>query len=184
LVRTLRVLRLFKLYRYNEALRSFVISYSKVKRELHVLGVAVLFLIIFSGTIVFEAERPAQPQVFSKYSDGIWWSVVTLTTVGYGDKYPVTATGRLTACVTLLIGLGLFAAFISVVGGAFMTTLNERRQQQQIRLTEETAARIHRALQRSQRAINDEEANRLIQQVLDALESSSEPIRPRSQALP
>jgi len=172
LVRTLRVLRLFKLYRYNEALRSFVSSYGKVKRELHILGVAILLLVVLSGTIVFEAERDVQKEMFRKYSDGIWWSVVTLTTVGYGDKYPITITGRLTACITLFIGLGLFGSFISLVGGAFLATLNERREaRHQVNLTPEAASRIVHLLESRHRPINEEEAGRLVLHALELLEA-------------
>lgn len=126
LIRTLRILRLFKFYRYNEALRSFVISFNKIRRELQVIGVAILFLILLSATIEYEFERTAQPEMFSSYSKAIWWSVITLTTVGYGDMYPVTIGGQITAVVTLVIGLGIFGTFLSLIGSAFMETLQSK----------------------------------------------------------
>ena len=126
LVRTLRILRLFKFYRYNEALRSFVISFNKIRRELQVIGVAIMFLVFLSATIEYEFERTAQPEMFTKYSDAIWWSVITLTTVGYGDMYPITIGGKITAIVTLVIGLGIFGTFLSLIGSAFMETLQSK----------------------------------------------------------
>lgn len=126
IVRTLRVLRLFKFYRYNEAIRSFVVSFNAIRQELYIIGVAIFFLVFFSSTLEYEFERNAQPEMFAKYSDSVWWSVITLTTVGYGDKYPVTLGGRLTAVGTLVLGLGIFGTFLSLIGNAFMETLRSR----------------------------------------------------------
>lgn len=126
LIRTLRILRLFKFYRYNEALRSFVISFNKIRRELQIIGIAILFLVFLSATVEFEFERKAQPEMYAHYSDAIWWSVITLTTVGYGDKYPITVGGRITAVVTLVVGLGIFGTFLSLIGSAFIDTLQSK----------------------------------------------------------
>lgn len=126
IIRTLRVLRLFKFYRYNEALRSFVVSFERVRHELYIIGVAILCLVFFSSTLEYEFERNAQPQMFARYSDAVWWSVITLTTVGYGDKYPITIGGRLVAVGTLVIGLGIFGTFLSLIGSAFMETLQSK----------------------------------------------------------
>lgn len=125
LIRTLRILRVFKIYRYNSAMQKMIETYSRVRNELYLLGVVILLLIFVSGTIVYEAERQAQPDTFSNYSDGLWWSMVTLTTVGYGDRYPITVTGKVTASVTLLIGLGVFGSFISLIGNSFLETFHK-----------------------------------------------------------
>jgi voltage-gated potassium channel len=123
LIRTLRILRLFKIYRYNDALRSFVTSFATIKKELQIIGVAILVLVFMSATAEYEFERVAQPEMFAKYSDALWWSLITLTTVGYGDMFPVTVGGRVTALVTLALGLGIFGTFLSLIGSAFMSTL-------------------------------------------------------------
>jgi voltage-gated potassium channel len=120
LIRTLRVLRLLKVYRYNRALQGFIDSFKELKTQAEVLGVAVLFFMVFSATTMYELERGAQPQVFASYSDALWWCITTLTTVGYGDKYPVTAGGRITATMTVVFGLGVFGTFISLIGKSFM----------------------------------------------------------------
>jgi voltage-gated potassium channel len=126
LVRTLRVLRLLKIYRYNIALQSFVKSYRTVKHELGILMMAIAVLVFFSATAIYECERIAQPQAFTKYSDALWWSIITLTTVGYGDKYPVTEFGRIVATITLVLGLGVFGTFLSLIGSAFVKTIQEK----------------------------------------------------------
>jgi len=123
LVRTLRILRLFKIYRYNDALKSFVSSFAMIKKELQVIGIAILVLVFVSATAEYEFERVAQPEMFAKYSDALWWSLITLTTVGYGDMFPVTMGGRITALVTLALGLGVFGTFLSLIGSAFMSTM-------------------------------------------------------------
>ncbi|HEY5960682.1 MAG TPA: ion transporter [Polyangiaceae bacterium] len=122
LIRTLRMLRLFKLHRYNTALRSFVTSIRSVRDQLGALGIVVLFFVMLSSSILFECEHLAQPQVFAKFSDAVWWCITTLTTVGYGDKFPITSAGRVTATFTVVFGLGVFGTFISVIGGAFLQT--------------------------------------------------------------
>lgn len=125
LIRTLRVLRIFKVYRYNKAMNNFAISFSKIKRELQVIGVVVFVFVFLSSTIIYEIERVAQPEAFDSYSDAVWWSVVTLTTVGYGDAYPITDLGRIVAGITVVLGLGVFGTFISLIGGAFINTMQE-----------------------------------------------------------
>jgi voltage-gated potassium channel len=122
LVRTLRMLRLFKLHRYNAALRNFVASIRSVADQLSALGIVILFFVMLSSSLLYEFEHSAQPQIFARLSDGLWWCVTTLTTVGYGDKYPITTAGRITATFTVVFGLGVFGTFISVIGGAFLQT--------------------------------------------------------------
>lgn len=145
LVRTLRVLRVFKLYRYNEALKSFVISFNKIKSELQIIGVAIFFLIFLSSTLEYEFERNAQPEMFARYSDAVWWSFITLTTVGYGDKYPITMGGRIVATITLTVGLGIFGTFLSLIGSAFISTFQER---QTVSVSQSTQQMLMRLQQR------------------------------------
>jgi hypothetical protein len=80
---------------------------------------------MLSSSLLFECEHLAQPQVFAKFSDAVWWCITTLTTVGYGDKFPITSAGRVTATFTVVFGLGVFGTFISVIGGAFLQTHRE-----------------------------------------------------------
>ncbi len=125
LIRTLRVLRVLKFYRYNHAMQNFVNSFARVTSELKIIGTLVLLFIILSSTVIFECEREAQPDTFDNYSDAVWWCVVTLTTVGYGDAYPVTNMGRVVATVTVVFGLGIFGTFISLIGSSFLMNLQE-----------------------------------------------------------
>jgi voltage-gated potassium channel len=169
LIRTLRMLRLLKVYRYSAAVRTVLVSYARVKDEILLLGTLILLLMLLSGTIVFEAEREVQPDKFSRYSDGLWWSMITLTTVGYGDVYPVTLTGRIAATVTLFAGLGIFGSFVSLLGGSFMLTVQENKDLQGMRLSRHAQEHLVEMLTRIGHPVNPEEANRLIETALDYL---------------
>lgn len=122
--RLLRVFRIFKLARYNAAVRRFRIAFGLVREEL------VLFLSL-SGVVLYLAaagiyyfERQAQPEAFASILDGLWWALATLTTVGYGDVYPVTAGGRAFTALVLVVGLGV----VAVPAGLVASALSEARQ--------------------------------------------------------
>jgi voltage-gated potassium channel len=131
LFRTLRILRMFKLYRYNRALQNVMHGFRQVKDELAVVGFVVIVVVMFSSAAMHEFEHDAQPDKFSRLSDSVWWSLITLTTVGYGDLCPITAGGRVIAIVTMVIGSGIFGTFISLVGSSFLSTMRDGPRQQQ-----------------------------------------------------
>jgi voltage-gated potassium channel len=127
LTRTLRILRLFKLYRYNKALHYFANAFYRIKDELAVVGFVILIMVLFSSAAVYEFEHDAQPDRFRRLSDAIWWALVTLTSVGYGDIYPITFFGRIIAMFTMLVGLGIVGTFISLIGSSLLSTLREQQ---------------------------------------------------------
>jgi voltage-gated potassium channel len=129
LVRMIRMLQLLKIYRYNRAMRSFFATIRKVLPQLEIIGIVLIIVVTISSTAMFEAEREAQPDKFGTMADSLWWCVVTLATVGYGDLTPITATGRLVASITMIVGLGIFGTFISLIGGAFITAMQDEEQQ-------------------------------------------------------
>ena len=134
LVRTFRilfVLRLFKLYRYNIALQNVMHGFRKVKDELAVVGFVVVIMVMFSAVAMHEFEHEVQPDKFAHLSDAVWWSFVTLTTVGYGDLYPMTAGGRVIAVITMTVGIGIFGTFISLIGSSFLSTMRDQQESRQ-----------------------------------------------------
>lgn len=131
IIRTLRILRLLKLVRHNPALSNVVQGIGKVRNELLMVGYVVGMVLLFSSSLIYQFEKEAQPDKFTKPSDAIWWCFVTLTTVGYGDLAPVTIAGRVVAVITMIIGLGIFGIFISLIGSAFVTSLKEHNDEQQ-----------------------------------------------------
>ncbi|MAY54593.1 MAG: voltage-gated potassium channel [Gammaproteobacteria bacterium] len=126
LVRLLRLVRILKLARYNIALRRFTAALYLAKEELIIFTVASFMLLYFAAVGIYHFEHVAQPEVFRSIFDSLWWSVATLTTVGYGDIYPITLGGRLFTFVVLMVGLGLIAVPTGIVASA----LSSVRQRQ------------------------------------------------------
>lgn len=124
--RVFRVLRSFKLNKYNKALNRFKIAFKLVKEELilFLIVIAILLFIVSAGIYFFENK--AQPEVFKSIFHSSWWSVVTLTTVGYGDVYPITVGGKIFTFFVLLIGVGV----ITVPAGLVATSLSKARDLQ------------------------------------------------------
>jgi voltage-gated potassium channel len=126
-VRSLRVLRLLKFHRYNNALIHFYKAIGKIKDELYLLGFVSVLIIVFGSIIIFEVEKDLKDTKFTKLSDAVWWCVVTLTTIGYGDVYPISMLGRAVAMVIMVIGVGIFGTFISLMGSGFVNVYREER---------------------------------------------------------
>jgi voltage-gated potassium channel len=126
LIRLLRLARLLKLVRYNRAILRFSKAIYLVKEELVIFTAASLIMLYLAAVGIYHFEHEAQPEVFRSMFDSLWWAVTTLTTVGYGDMYPITTGGRLFTFFVLMIGLGLVAVPTGIVASA----LSEVRQQQ------------------------------------------------------
>ncbi|CAB1275779.1 ion transporter [Candidatus Nitrosacidococcus tergens] len=122
--RALRIFRAFKLVRYNKALNRFSIAYRLVREEMILfLTVAGIFLFLASAGIYYF-ENPIQPKVFASIFHSAWWAIVTLTTVGYGDIYPITIGGRVFTFFILLIGVGI----VTIPAGLVASALTEARK--------------------------------------------------------
>lgn len=119
-----RLLRILKLTRYLTALRRFSSALHETREELIIFFAASTIIIFLSAVGIYHFEHQAQPEAFRNFFDALWWSVVTLTTVGYGDLYPITVGGRLFTFVVLLTGLGL----IAVPTGIIASSLNSIRE--------------------------------------------------------
>ena len=101
--RLLRLFRAFKLIRYSEAIQRFHRAFRIAREELVLFACVMLLLLYFAAVGIYYFENAAQPEAFSSVFDGLWWAVATLTTVGYGDVFPVTAGGRFFTFVVLLL---------------------------------------------------------------------------------
>ena len=123
IVRFLRVLRVLKFLRYNKAAERLHRAIQISKEEIVLFAVLSLILLYISATGIWYFEHEVQPEKFGSIFDGLWWAVATLTTVGYGDVYPVTAGGRFFTFVLLMIGLG----FVSIPSGIIASALSKAR---------------------------------------------------------
>ena len=120
-LRALRFFRIFhvlKLVRYSKAIQRFHKAILLAKEELVLYFTITIVLLYFAAVGIYYFERDAQPDKFTSVFDSLWWAVATLTTVGYGDVYPVTIGGRLFTFFLLLIGLGIVAVPAGVISSA------------------------------------------------------------------
>lgn len=122
--RLLRLFRVFKIVRYNRAIRRFHVALLIAREELVLYLLVTLMLLYFAAVGIYFCEHEAQPAVFASVFHSLWWAVATLTTVGYGDVYPVTTGGRIFTFVVLLVGLGV----VSVPAGLVASALSKARE--------------------------------------------------------
>ena len=136
-LRTFRILRLFRIFRiakmarYSSSMRLIKEVFVLRKEELVLSLGLTLSLLVISSSILFYIENPVQPNAFSSIPASMWWSVATLTTVGYGDIYPITALGRFFAGVTAFLGVGLFALPTGIIGSGFIEIIQKRKKPSQ-----------------------------------------------------
>ena len=128
LFRVIQIVRLLKLARYNSALVNLARSFTTMRDEIFMFLSVTGLLIFMAAFGAFHFEHDAQPEAFSHMGDALWWAVATLTTVGYGDVYPITIGGKIMTAVVVLCGLGIVAAPAGIVASAMATALREKRQ--------------------------------------------------------
>ena len=125
--RILRIFRALKLIRYNKALDRFNIAFKIVKEELILFLTITLMLVFISSYGIYFFENESQPNAYSSIFDSMWWSIVTLTTVGYGDVYPITLGGKIFTFFVLILGIGI----VTVPAGLAATSLSKAREIQE-----------------------------------------------------
>lgn len=126
-VRILRIFRVIKLVRYSRALRLLGQVVAERKEELISIFFVLMTLLIISSSLMYFAEHDDQPDVFTSIPATMWWSIVTLTTVGYGDAFPITALGQTIAAVIAILGIGMFALPAGLLGAGFAEELEKRK---------------------------------------------------------
>ena len=129
ILRMLRLFRLFKLVRYNKATTRFYRAFYIVKEELVLFGIVTLMLLYISSVGIYYFENESQPEQFKSIFHSFWWAVTTLTTVGYGDVYPITIGGRLFTFIILMIGLGLAAVPAGLLAAALSKLKTEEDEE-------------------------------------------------------
>ena len=123
MLRLTRVARVFKLNRYSKAMNTISKVMKDKKEELITTIFIMLFVIVISSTLIFYIEHEYQPDAFPNIVSSFWWAVATLTTVGYGDIYPITALGKILASVIALTGIGLVALPTGIISSGFMANI-------------------------------------------------------------
>jgi len=128
IIRLFRLFRLFKLARYSESMQTLGQVFKSKAGD---LGVAffVLFIVwIFASTLMYHAEHEAQPDSFGSIPLSMWWGIITLTTIGYGDVYPITVLGKIIGTGVAVLGIAVYAIPAGIMASAFTEELRKKRQ--------------------------------------------------------
>lgn len=129
ILRLFRLLRIFKLGRYSKSLNTISSVLKSTKSELAITGFVAFILLVLSSTIMYYFENDVQPEKFASIGHSFWWAVATLTTVGYGDVFPITAMGKVMSGIIALIGIGFVALPTGIISSAFIERIQEQKKE-------------------------------------------------------
>jgi voltage-gated potassium channel len=127
-LRLLRMIRILKLGRYSRAIQLVYRAVRETREQLGVVLIVITILMLMACSAMYLFENEAQPEQFSSIPATFWWGVMTLTTVGYGDIYPLTVAGRITAAIVAFLGIGLFALPAGIVASAFVKLIGNENE--------------------------------------------------------
>jgi voltage-gated potassium channel len=127
LFRFARILRVARLGRFSKAVHQIAEAVTNRKHELLVSLMVAGLLLVVTSTLLYLIEGDVQPDAFGSIPRAMWWSVATLTTVGYGDVYPHTALGRFVAALTAVAGIGLVAMPTGILAAAFSDVMHRQQ---------------------------------------------------------
>ena len=168
-LRALRLLRVFKLTRYSSSMTMLL---GVLRDEARAIGAALFvlsMLIVLASGLVYLAEHRAQPDVFGSIPEAMWWAVVTMTTVGYGDVVPVTVAGKVLGACIGVIGVGMVALPAGLLASGFSEQLHRRRK--------EFAGAVEAAVADGELTAEEEEQLRRIREELGLSAEAADEIR-------
>ena len=131
-LRALRIIRIFKLFRLMKFAQfdNLISSIVKEKKEEFIFIAVTLFILVLTVTpLVYYFEKDAQPEVFTSMGTTMWWAIITFTTVGYGDMYPITIMGRILTTIVSFLGIAFYAIPGSIFTSALLEKINEKKEQ-------------------------------------------------------
>ncbi|WP_107039401.1 ion transporter [Brumimicrobium mesophilum] len=131
--RIFRIFRAFKLIRYNKALNRFHLVAKLIREELILFLIVTGIFIFLASAGIYHFENAAQPELFTSIFHSGWWAIVTLTTVGYGDVYPITVGGKIFTFFILMVGVGI----VTIPAGLVASALTKARQMEEEALLED-----------------------------------------------
>jgi voltage-gated potassium channel len=111
--------------RYNTAIHKFKRAFKTMKEEMILFWIAASILLYLSSGGIYYCEHEAQPEAFKSIFHCLWWSIVTLTTVGYGDMYPITVGGKIFTSIIALLGIGVVAIPTGLMSSALMKVVQD-----------------------------------------------------------
>jgi len=131
-LRVVRLMRIFKISRYTKSLRLVGNLVVQKRSELATTIFITFILILLSSTIMYDLEHEIQPDKFPNIVSTFWWAVATLTTVGYGDVYPVTGWGKFISGVIAVLGIGLVALPTGIISSGFIEQLESKNKEKEV----------------------------------------------------
>lgn len=121
---------IFKLIRHSRSFQIIGQALASVKEELTTAYTASFIIICFSAILTYYIEKNAQPEVFKNIGDGIWWAIITFTTVGYGDIYPITPLGKLLSGIICLVGVAMVAIPTGIISSSFINIIQKKERRE------------------------------------------------------
>lgn len=133
--RLLKILRIFKVIRYYEPLEIILAVVRKQSKVLMTVMSLAFFYIFITALIMFNAEEDINPEtgeyLFKNFFDAFYWAACTLTTVGYGDLYPISDIGRVISIISAMVGIAIIALPSGIITAGYMDELRNRRDEKQ-----------------------------------------------------
>lgn len=121
MARAFRVFRAFKMFRYSKSIEIIVTVLKKTKASLIAVGTLAIAYIVISALVVFNVE----PDSFKNFFEAVYWATISLTTVGYGDIYPITTIGRIVTMVSSVFGVAIVALPASIITAGYMSEIQK-----------------------------------------------------------
>jgi voltage-gated potassium channel len=128
IIRLFRILSILKINRYTNSLSNVGKVIRNKSAQLISSMFVVSILIIFSSVLMYYIENEAQPEKFNNAFSGLWWAIATLTTVGYGDIYPITVIGKILGVLIAFLGIGLVAVPTGIISAGFVEQISEEKE--------------------------------------------------------
>ena len=132
ILRLARLLRVFKLNRYNNSLKLIIKIFSEKRKELGATVFLTFSVVVTASTLMFYIEKEVQPEVFPNILNAFWWAIATLTTVGYGDVYPVTAVGKILGSIIAMMGIIIVAIPTGIISSSFVQKMDAEADRRRI----------------------------------------------------
>ena len=127
ILRTLRLLRILKLSTYNSALSDLIEAIREERRSFIAAGYIFVVMFIIASSLIYFAEHQKHPTHFNSIPDSMYWALITLTTVGYGDVTPVTALGKLISVISAMGGVIVVALLTGIIASSFSLQMERRK---------------------------------------------------------
>jgi len=132
LFRLLRFIRVFKIARYNKAMNLILDVFKEKKAELGMTFFVALVVLIVASFLMYFIEGKVQPDKFPNVFGAMWWALATLTTIGYGDVYPITTLGKILSGFISILGIGIIALPTGIISAGFIEKLSRKKTEKEI----------------------------------------------------